>query len=77
MTPSEEKQHEFLMKLAEGRLMTALSHFSERVSEGSATPDEIAFMSKVAELLDQGRLREMKSVAQKAAATQSELIALL
>ncbi len=35
--------------------MTALSHFSERVSEGSATPEEIAFMSKVAELLDQCR----------------------
>ena len=77
MTPSEEKQHEFLMKLAEERLMTALSHFSERVSDGSATLEEIAFMSKVAELLDQGRLRELKSIARKAAATQSELIALL
>lgn len=77
MTPSEDKQHELLMKLAEERLMTALSHFSERVSDGSATPEEIAFMSKVAELLDQCRLRELKSIAQKAAVTQSELIALL
>ena len=77
MTTSEEKQVEFLQKIAEARILTALSHFSERVAEGSATAEQMAFMSKVAELVDQGRLRDLKSVARKTAATQSELIALL
>ncbi len=50
----EKKREAYELKLAH-----QVERFAKRVSAGLATPDEIAFMSKVADLLDVERKREL------------------
>ncbi len=77
MTPSEEKQLEYARACADANAMTALADFSERVSKGEATPAEIEFMAKVADLLSEAKTRKLRDIARKGIASNSELIALL
>ena len=77
MTPSEEKQVEFQRAMAEAMALEAIAHFSMVVAKGAATPEDMAFMTKVADLLDESRMREVKRIARKGLASNSEILSSL
>ncbi|RDB63657.1 hypothetical protein [Eggerthella sinensis] len=65
----EKKREAYELKLAR-----QVEKFAERVNAGMATPDEIAFMSKVADMLDQTRKDALRGMIHDNLDTASRLL---
>lgn len=61
MSVSEQLDASIEEKKAYSRLLNSIADFSEKLVKGEATPDEIAYMSKVADLAEQAKYERMKN----------------
>lgn len=61
MSVSEQLDASIEEKKAYARLLNSIADFSEKLVKGEATPDEIAYMSKVADLAEQAKYERMKN----------------
>lgn len=64
-------------RLAQLSVMESLAKFTEKVVEGEATPEQIAYMTEVAKAFDKEKYERIKSELHRRLGTSFEMLSLI